>query len=115
MKERSLNELRQVKDTVYKHPYKSDNKQSVKDLILEHYADTEDVLFADGLDDAIIGFEPNLWKVVYSRTKVIDIFIERDGMTAEEAEEFAEYNTFAAMVGEKTPLWIEDFDWGGHV
>jgi predicted lipid-binding transport protein (Tim44 family) len=49
--------------------------------------------------------------VVYSRTKVIDIFIERDGMTAEEAEEFAEYNTFAAMVGEKTPLWVEDFFW----
>ena len=94
MKERDLNEIRQVKD-----------------LIIEHYADTEDVLFADGLDDAIIGFEPNLWKVVYSRTKVIDIFIERDGMTAQEAEEFAEYNTFAAMVGAKTPLWVEDFLW----
>ena len=90
-------------------------KDTKKDLILEHYADTEDILFADGLDDAIIGFDPNLWKVVYSRTKVIDIFIDRDGMSAEEAEEYAEYNTFAAMVGDKTPLWIEDFDWGGNI
>jgi len=28
MKKRSLNELRQVKDTVYKHPYKSKNTYS---------------------------------------------------------------------------------------
>ena len=111
MKHRSLNELRQVKDSVYKHPYDTYPQQSIKEMILEYYSNTDDVLFADGLDDAIIGFEPTLWKVVYSRTKVIDIFIDRDGMSAEEAEEFAEYNTFGAMVGEKTPLWIEDFDW----
>jgi hypothetical protein len=75
------------------------------------FADTEDVLFADGLDKAIIGFEPNLWKVVYSRNRVIDILYKRDGMGLEEAFEFAEYNIFGAMVGEKTPLWVEDYNW----
>jgi len=30
---------------------------NLKKLILEHYGDTDDILFADGLDDAIIGFE----------------------------------------------------------
>ncbi len=75
------------------------------------FADTEDVLFADGLDKAIIGFEPNLWKVVYSRNRVIDILYKRDKMGLEEAFEFAEYNIFDATVGEKTPLWVEDYNW----
>ena len=75
------------------------------------FADTEDVLFADGLDKDIIGFEPNLWKVVYSRNRVIDILYKRDKMGLEEALEFAEYNIFGAMVGEKTPLWVEDYNW----
>ena len=75
------------------------------------FADTEDVLFVDCLDKAIIGFEPNLWKVVYSRNRVIDILYKRDGMGLEEALEFAEYNIFGAIVGEKTPLWVEDYNW----
>jgi len=83
----------------------------LRERIEEDFADTEDVLFADGLDKAIIGFEPNLWKVVYSRNRVIDILYKRDGMGLEEALEFAEYNIFSAMVGEKTPLWVEDYNW----
>lgn len=83
----------------------------IKDRIIENFSYTEDVLFADGLDKAIVGFEPNLWKVVYSRNLVVDILMERDEMTADEAIEFAEYNIFSAMVGEKTPLWIEDYNW----
>ena len=86
-------------------------KEMIRERIETDFADTEDVLFADGLDKAIIGFEPNLWKVVYSRNRVIDILYKRDGMGLEEALEFAEYNIFSAMVGEKTPLWIEDYDW----
>lgn len=84
--------------------------ESKKDLIIELYSDTDDVVFADGFDDAIIGFEPNLWRVVYSRSMVIEILM-RDGMTEEEAVEYAEYNTFGAYIGDKTPLWVEDFDW----
>lgn len=83
----------------------------IKDNILELYAPTDDVLFADGLDDAIIGFEPNLWRVVYSRSMVIEIFVNRDKMSEEEAVEFAEFNTFGAYVGDKTPIWVEDFEW----
>lgn len=83
----------------------------MKDTILELYGDTDDIMFADGLDDAIIGFEPNMWKVVYSRSKCMDVLIERDGMDEEESLEFLEYNTFNAYFGEKTPLWVEDFSW----
>lgn len=83
----------------------------IKDKIIEDFSYTEDVLFADGLDEAIIGFEPNLWKVVYSRNLVVDILMKRDNMGADDAVEFAEFNIFSAMVGEKTPLWIEDYNW----
>jgi len=83
---------------------------NAKEIIMELYAQSDDVLFADGFDDAIIGFDPNLWKVVYSRYKVIRIIFENSqGMTEQEAIEFAEYNIFGAYMGEKTPVWAEDF------
>jgi len=84
-------------------------KQTKKEMIIEYYADTDDILFADGLDDAIIGFEPNSWQVVYSRNKCIEI-MSRD-MSEEDAMEYLEYNTFNTYVGEKTPLWVEEFKW----
>ena len=83
---------------------------NLKVEILELFGSTEDILFADGHDDAIIGFEPDRWKVVYSRNKVIDGLV-RDGMSEDEAIEYADYNIFSAMVGDKTPIWIEDFNW----
>jgi hypothetical protein len=89
---------------------KSLDQMSYRDLIIDLYADTEDVLFADGFDDAIIGFEENLWKVVYSRYEVVRIIFERsEGMTESDALDFAIYNVFGAHVGPKTPLFIEDF------
>jgi hypothetical protein len=78
--------------------------------IIEHYADTDNILFADGLDEAIIGFEPNLWKVVYSRNKCIEI-IAAEGMSTEDALDYLEYNTFNTYMGDKTPVWVEDFEW----
>ena len=83
----------------------------MRSLIVELYGDHDvDLLFADGLDDAIIGICPDSFRIVYSRSKVIDIFI-LDGMTEEDAAEYAEYNTFCAYVGAQTPIWVEDFKW----
>ena len=66
-----------------------------KNLILEHFADTDDVLFADGFDDAIIGFDPNLWRVVYSRNRCIEILM-KEGDSELDAIDYLEYNTFNA-------------------
>lgn len=77
--------------------------------IIEHYADTDNILFADGLDEAIIGFEPNLWRVVYSRNRCIEI-IAAEGMSTEDALDYLEYNTFNTYMGDNTPLWVEDFE-----
>ena len=76
-----------------------------------YYGETEVVIFADGWDSCIIGFDPNTWSVVYSRTRVIDLIIEENDATHDEAVEYAEYHVFGAMLSAKTPIWIEDFDW----
>lgn len=83
----------------------------MKDLIIEFYSDHDDegILFADGFDDAIIGICPISLRVVYSRSKVIEILCQ--DMDLEDAVEFAEYNTFNTYVGERTPIWVEDFKW----
>jgi hypothetical protein len=82
-----------------------------RELIISLYSDHDDegLLFADGFDDAIIGICPSSLRVVYSRSKAINILSE--DMSLEAAVEFAEYNTFAAYVGERTPIWVEDFEW----
>ena len=82
----------------------------MRDKILEYYGDTDDIVFADGLDDAIIGFDPNAWKVVYSRNECIKIMV-KDQMDEEEAIEYLEFNTFSAYIGDKTPIWAETFNW----
>ena len=71
----------------------------------------EDVLLADGLEDAFLGVVDPWWNnvgrvAVYDRDKCIDIFVTRDGMTHGEAEEFFEFNVIGACVGPKTPLFL---------
>tara|TARA_R110000824_G_scaffold75849_3_gene192345 strand:- start:1122 stop:1382 length:261 start_codon:yes stop_codon:yes gene_type:complete len=67
-------------------------------------------LLADGFDDAVVGItfgvEP---KTVYSVTKCLDILVE-EGMSMEDAIEHFEYNVAGSYVGEKTPVWVYDFD-----
>ena len=68
----------------------------------------EDLLFADGLDEAIVGVGCRCGQqdvVVYDKAKVVECF-EAQGMTCEEAWEYAEFNTFGAWVGDQTPIWM---------
>lgn len=70
----------------------------------------EDATFADGFDDAILGLASQHTKkpiVIYDRQKCIEILVERDGMTHEEAEEFFCFNTECAWVGEQTPMFLD--------
>ena len=85
---------------------------TIKELIHEHYGGHSDEfpLYADGLDDAIIGIDSQTMRVVYSRNKCIDI-LTAEGMDPEDALEYLEYNTFNHWVGEYTPIWVEDFNW----
>jgi hypothetical protein len=73
--------------------------------ILELYSD-EELLIADGFDDAIIGVDDENVRVVYDVFKIISILIQ-DGMSTDEAFEFYQYNILGAYVGEKTPLFVK--------
>jgi len=68
----------------------------------------EDALLADGLEDALIGIverfgQPPL--ALYDREKCIQIFMDRDGMTWQDAEEFFQLNVIGAWVGNGTPAF----------
>ena len=71
--------------------------------------DDERMVKADGLEDAIIGTGSRINMpdvLVYSYNKCLKIFMERDGMTREEAVEYFEFNISGAYLGEYTPLYV---------
>jgi hypothetical protein len=76
------------------------------DSIVENYPD-EEILKADGLDDAVIGIDEGSYRLIYSKTKCIEIFVN-EGMDVEDALEHYYYNVVGSYVGEKTPIWCED-------
>ena len=81
--------------------------------IEEIYAD-EDILFADGFDEAIIGvvFVHNektgekQTRVVYDTESCLEVLMEQ-GMTYEEASEYFDFNVAGSHMGEYTPLYLE--------
>jgi hypothetical protein len=74
--------------------------------IIERYGEDEEILIADGFDDAIIGIDDYTFRLIYSVSKCIDILMKE--MTEEDALEYFYYNTHGAYVGEKTPIWCDD-------
>jgi hypothetical protein len=77
------------------------------ELLIDLYPEDE-FLIADGFDDAVIGVDYGSSRLVYSCKKCIEILIEQEEMTAEDAIEHFQFNVAGAWVGEKTPIWCED-------
>jgi len=74
--------------------------------ILEQYSE-EEILKADGFDDAIIGIEENEIRLIYSVSKCLEIMKDW-GMDEGEAMEYFTYNVSGSYVGGKTPIWCWD-------
>lgn len=79
----------------------------------ERFAELIDInpeaLLADGLEGAYIGYVVNHHHnnvAVYDYEKCIEILMQRDGMDYDGADEFLEFNTLGAYVGEQGPLFI---------
>lgn len=75
--------------------------------ILENWSE-EQLTIADGFDEAVIGIDVVGERIIYSVQRVIDILIDRDGMSEQEAIDWYEYNMQSTYVGEHTPIWCED-------
>tara|TARA_B100000131_G_scaffold317362_1_gene359229 strand:+ start:1724 stop:1960 length:237 start_codon:yes stop_codon:yes gene_type:complete len=56
----------------------------------------EDALVLEGLDDAIAGVS-DCGRLIYSYEKVIKIFMDRDNMSYDEAEEWVGYNVMGVQ------------------
>lgn len=66
----------------------------------------------DGLDDAIIGvgrIHTQPTRVVYDYHKILEILMERDGASYEDAVEFFDYNIGCLWCGDDTPIILT---WG---
>jgi len=72
------------------------------------------ILLADGYEDALVGYIDDYngeIRAVYDRVKCIDILMNRDGMTEEEAIEWFEYNTLGAYDGRgNNPVYLTRFE-----
>ena len=67
------------------------------------------LLDPEAFDDAIIGIAHRangMMVVAYDRQRCIEVLMQ-DGMDHGEAEEFFEFNTAGAWVGEGTPVFID--------
>lgn len=68
----------------------------------------EEMLFADGFDAALLGSVEVIGqhtRALYDRQKCIQILMDRDGMTEEDADEFFDFNVIGSYVGPSTPAF----------
>jgi len=77
---------------------------------IEDYYYDEEIIKADGFDDAIIGIEESTMRLIYSKTKVIDVLVRDWDMEEDDAEEYYWFNIHNAWVGERTPIWCIDIN-----
>lgn len=68
------------------------------------------LLKADGFDDAILGvtYCEGIAKIVYSKSKMIDILVQDQNLQVLDAIEYLEFNTWNAYMGELTPVYIDE-------
>jgi hypothetical protein len=63
---------------------------------------------ADGFEAALIGIGTQFTHdvAIYDYARCVDILVERDGMTPDEAVEFIEFNVTGAWIGPHTPVFL---------
>jgi hypothetical protein len=69
----------------------------------------EGAIILDGLDTAIIGIVEEFGngpKILYSKNKIINILVERDSMTSDEAIEYYDFNILGLYAGEQNPVFL---------
>jgi hypothetical protein len=72
------------------------------------------ILKADGFDDCVIGIgsriDMNNPILIYDYDKCAKVLMKRDGMTADEAYEYMEFNVVGGWHGQGTPMFIRTVD-----
>lgn len=84
-------------------------KEEIIEAIIEIQGEDNEILLADGFEDAYMGIATQFTKpplAVYNRNKCIEILV-RDGMSEEEAEEYFQFNVEGAWSGDNTPMFLQ--------
>lgn len=84
------------------------SREHTIELIPEEYLDK--VLFADGFDDAIMGYDEQQHRVVYSQQRMI-LTLLNDGMELEDAIEYLGFNVWCAHIGEHQPIYMIELEY----
>ena len=77
------------------------------DSLCDEY-EFEDILLADGFEEAFIGFAQQFNNIfaLYDRNLCTQLLVRQQGITEEEAEEYFDFNVTGAYVGPKTPAFV---------
>jgi len=73
----------------------------------------EKPLLANGFDSAVLGLSRGPGRedvAVYSIDRCIDVLVQRDGMSEEEAIEDMNFNVLDAYMGPMTPIFVYEMD-----
>jgi len=72
----------------------------------------EETIYAAGFDEAFIGLgtQFNRDLAVYDFEKCVDILMDRDGMSYDEAVEYMDFNVIGSYVGVYTPVFLNRFE-----
>lgn len=84
---------------------RADRKKHIQDLKERIEEINPDAMLADGLDEALAGFDSK-GRAIYHIEEILGILMQRDGMSEEEAQEFFDFNIEGAYVGEYTPIYM---------
>jgi len=79
----------------------------IEDYDIHEFA--EGAVILDGLNEAIIGIVEEFGngpRILYSKSKILNILCERDLMTQSEAEEFYDYNILGLYAGEQNAVFL---------
>ena len=98
-----MSEEEQMKDVIAE--IRADRQKRLQELKEKIEEINPDALLADGLDDALAGYDSR-GRAVYHIEEILGILMTRDGMTEEEAQEFFNFNIECAYVGQYTPIYM---------
>jgi hypothetical protein len=91
-------EIKMKRETIHEH------------IKINYPHDLDKIRLADGFEDAFMGIAESFRskpKALYNSEKCIDVLMERDGMSYEDAMEFFSFNVEQAYIGEYTPAFFE--------
>lgn len=82
---------------------------TILELISERFGDDNSLLYPTGFEDAVIGIDEQTCRLILSKSKVLEILMERDEMDLETALEHYYYNMIGSNISEEHPIYCEDY------